>query len=158
MLTDTRMLYSLRLRARVNIKRELMRLCRAHDASAAFLWTATSTGEKACGIEYAGSRDALPRSTNMHGSMTHVCEQRTLRSIGGDDREVVLLYSRMCNDAPVLLLGLVDAADPFTDVLTDDMEQAVDKIEMMILDVLDPELRPGCPRVARGTRGSVVPS
>jgi hypothetical protein len=138
MLTDTRLLNSLRLRARVTIKRELMRLCRAHDASAAFLWTATPTGDKAYGIEHAGSREALPRATNMQGSTTHVCEQRTLRSIGGDDREVVLLYARMCNDAPVLLLGLVDAAEPFTDVLTDDMEETIDKLEMMILDALDP--------------------
>jgi hypothetical protein len=154
MLTDSRLLYSLRLRARVTIKRELMRLCRAHDAAAAFLWTATPTGDKAYGIEHAGRREALPRSPNMLGGTTHVCEQRTLRSIGGDELEVVLLYSRMCNDAPVLLLGLVDAAEPFTDVLTDDLERTLDDLEMVILDVLDPEPTPERPRVARGKLGS----
>lgn len=139
-MSDARILSALTLRAHVGLKRELQRLCRAHDAAAAFLWTAAANGDKTYGIEFAGDHDALPRSNSMHGRSTHVCEQRTLRSLGGDDREVIVLYSRMCKNAPILLLGLVDAATPFTDVLTDDIEATADKLEMMILDVLEPEV------------------
>lgn len=136
------MIARLGLRARVQLQRELLQLCRRHDAAAAFLGTAAPDGDRVCTIEYAGSRDALPRFTSMNGPSTHVCVQRALRSYGGDDREVVLIYARMCNDAPVLLLGLVDAATPFVDTITDDMEETVSRLEMMILDVLDPEPAP----------------
>jgi hypothetical protein len=138
MLTDARILAALTLRARVAVKRELLGLWRAHDAAAAFLWTASPMGGKAFGIEYVGSREALPRSTSMQGPITHLCEQRTLRGVDGEEREVVLLYSRMCNDAPVLLLGLVDPGEPFTDVLTASMEDTASTLEMVVVDVLDP--------------------
>jgi hypothetical protein len=91
MLTDSRLLHALKLRSRVALKRELLRLCRAHDAAAAFLWTASPTGDKGCGIEYAGSREALPRPTDMQGPITRLCEQRTLHPFDGEDREVVLI-------------------------------------------------------------------
>jgi hypothetical protein len=151
MLTDSRLLHALKLRTRVALKRELLRLCRAHDASAAFLWTATPTGDKACGIEYAGSRDALPWSTNMQGPIVHLCEQRTLRGLDGEDREVVLLYSRLCSDAPVLLLGLVDPGEPFTDVLISSIEETASTLEMMVVDVLDPSPVVGARASGAGT-------
>jgi hypothetical protein len=72
------------------------------------------------------------------GLCVAVCEQRTLRAVDREEREVVLLYSRVCTDAPVLVLGLVDSRAPFTDVLTDDMEEAVERIESLIVDMLDP--------------------
>ncbi len=150
-LSDTRLISALTLRAHVGLKRELQRLCRVHDAAAAFLWLAAANGDSSFGIEFAGDHGALPRSQSMQGRCTHVCEQRTLRSLDGDDREVVLLYSRMCKDAPTLLLGLVDPATPFTDILTDDMEGAAETLETMILNVLEP-VPIAAERVARSAR------
>jgi hypothetical protein len=59
-----------------------------------------------------------------------VCQQRALRCADGDEREVVLLYSRMCTGAPILVLGLVDSRAAFTDVLTDDVEAAAERLDV----------------------------
>jgi len=151
-LTDARILNALTLRTRVALKRELQRLCRAHSAAAGFLWTATRSGSKACGIELAGDPDALPRSHDLKGACSNVCEQRTLRSIDGEEREVVLLYSRICTGSPVLILGLVESRAPFTDVLTDDMEGAIETVESLIVDLLDPPATSPQPAQAKPAR------
>jgi hypothetical protein len=44
----------------------------------------------------------------------------------------------MCNNAPVLLLGLVDSGEPFTDVLIASIEETASTLEMMVVEVLDP--------------------
>lgn len=142
MLTDARIISALTLRARVTLKRELQRLCRAHSASAAFLWTSTPRGDRAYGVETAGDIAALPQSGNLKGPITTTCEQRTLRCEDGEDHEVVLLYSRLCKEAPTFVLGLVDARAPFIDALTDDLEAAVERAETVIVDLIEPPEAP----------------
>ena len=120
-ITDARILSALTLPTRVALKRELQRLCRTHSATAAFLWTASGSGGKACGVETVGDLNVLPRLNHLGGPVW----------VDREQREVVLLYSRVCTDARVLILGLVDTRAPFTDVLTDDMEEAVERIESL---------------------------
>lgn len=138
MLSDARLASALGLRTRVAIKRELQRLMTEHEAAAALLWTAAGNGDKALGIEFVGDHETLPRSHNLQGRATCICDQRVLRSYDGEDRSVVLIYSRLCKDAPTLIVGVVEAAARFTDVLVEDLERAVSRIEAIIVDVLDP--------------------
>lgn len=138
MLTDARVISALTLRARVTLKRELLRLCRAHSAAAAFLWTATPQGDRSHSIETAGDVKALPRASNLKGPVTMACEQRTLRCADGEERETVLLYSRICAGAPTLVVGLIDARAAHTDVLVEDLEVAIERIESLIVESLDP--------------------
>lgn len=142
MLTDARVISALGLRARVTLKRELQRLCRAHSAAAAFLWTATAHGDRSCGIESAGDIRALPSLQCLNGPITTTCEQRTLRCEDREQRETVLLYSRICAYAPVLVIGLIDARAPYCDLLTDDMEAAMERVESLIVEAFDPAPAP----------------
>lgn len=137
-LSDAYLVRSFRLRPRVALKRELQRLLAEHDAVAAFLWTAAASGDKALSIESVGDREARPRSHNLQGRASSICDQRVLRSFDREDRAVVLLYSKLCMDAPTLILGLVEPGAPFTDILVADLEQAIVRIESIIVDVLDP--------------------
>ena len=147
--TDARIQSVLSVRARVSIKRELQELCRAHAAACAFLWTASERGEVRSRIESAGDPTSLPVSRDLGGGCTFVCAQRTLRCADGEAREVVLLYDRLCTAAPVLVLGLVDSRAAFTDVLTEDMEGAGDRLESILVDALEP-LPPASPGARTG--------
>lgn len=138
MLSDGQLLRSLGLRARVAIKRELQRLMADHDACASFLCTAAANGDKSAGVESVGEQNALPRWSSLGGSVSSICDQRILRSNDREDRPVVLLYSRLCIGAPTLVLGLVDPGTPFADALTEDVENAIIRIESIVVDVLDP--------------------
>lgn len=138
LVTDARLLGALTLRSRVELKRQLQLLYRAHAATCAFLFTATAHGATASRVEFAGDPGALPSSRDLGGTSTFVCEQRTLRCADGEEREVVLLYTRLCTAAPVLILGLVDSRAAFTDVLTEDIEATADKVECILVDALEP--------------------
>lgn len=141
-ISDARMLSALCLRSRVAVKRELQRLCRAHAATTAFLWTAGSKGDVQGRLEFAGDPAGLPMSSSLGGSSSFVCEQRTLRCADREEREVVVLYYRLATGAPTLVIGLVDSRSPFADVLTDDIEAAVERMESVIVDALEPADQP----------------
>lgn len=146
MVTEARVLSALRLRSRVRIKKELQRLCRAHAATTAFLWTAATNGDAQVRLEFAGDPASLPGSRSLGGACTYVCQQRTLRCADGEEREVVLLYSRLASGAPTLVLGLVDSRAVLTDVLTDDVELALERIETVLVEALEPAEEPTAER------------
>lgn len=136
-ISDARLDGALSLRSRVAIKCELQRLIRAHSAATAFVWLCSSRGHRTTALEYAGDPNGLPRSGDLGGCAV-VCEQRNVLCADQEPREVVLLHQRLCVGAPMLVLGLVESRAQLADVLVDDIERALDCIEAIIVDTLDP--------------------
>lgn len=153
-ITDAQLLRALSLRSRVAVKRELQKLIRAHAAASAFLWTASAKGDRTASIEYAGDTSTLPRWSDLGGPVSFGCEQRTLPCADGDQREVVLVYVRICLGAPTLVVGLVDSRAPLAGILADDIEGTAERIESLIVDVLDPAPSEKCTSPTREPRSA----